>query len=259
MLYGGVFIDCKEVIANYWNFRSSTYTNGVNGFDEEERTVWKQIFENSLTFGKRLKILDVGTGTGFLALLFAGMGHEVTGIDLSECMLEKAKNNADNMGLEIDFLNGDAENLPFENCSFDMVVSKYLLWTLPEPSCAVREWGRVLKPGGMIFAIDGNWFDPRPDRYIKRMLSEMAERFAKKNQYNLIFKKSYGPIRNTLPLYEKISPENISLLFSETGLVNTATNPLLEVQKFQRNRQSFSKRLIGNNSIFLISGQKKLE
>ncbi|AKB38342.1 Methyltransferase [Methanosarcina siciliae C2J] len=256
LLHGGIFIDCKEVIANYWNFRSSTYTNGVNGFDEEERTIWKQNFEKSLVSGKRLKVLDVGTGTGFLALLFAEMGHKVTGIDLSEGMLEKAKRNADNMGLEIDLFHGDAESLPFEDCSFDLVVNKYLLWTLQEPSYAVREWQRVLKPGGMIFAIDGNWFDPRPDRYIKRMLSELIESLAKKKQYNRIFKNSYAPIRNSLPLYEKISPESISLLFSETGLVNTAINPLLEVRKFQRNRHPFSQRLFENNSIFLISGQK---
>jgi len=198
----------------------------------------------------------VGTGTGFLALLFAELGHEVTGIDLSEGMLEKAKHNADNMGLKIDLFHGDAENLPFEDCSFDLVANKYLLWTLQEPACAVHEWKRVLKPGGMIFAIDGNWFDPRPDRHIKRMLSELVESFAKKKQHNRIFKNSYTPIRNSLPLYEKISPENISLLFSETGLVNTTINPLLEVQKFQRNRHPFSQRLLENNSIFLISGQK---
>ncbi|KKG13013.1 SAM-dependent methlyltransferase [Methanosarcina sp. 2.H.T.1A.6] len=249
-------MDCKKVIANYWNFRSSTYKNGVNGFDEEERTVWKQIFENSLVSGKRLKVLDVGTGTGFLALLFAEMGHEVTGIDISAGMLEKARSNSDNMGLEIDLFHGDAENLPFEDGHFDLVVSKYLLWTLPEPSCAIREWKRVLKPEGMIFAIDGNWFDPRPDKCIKRMLSEFAARFAKKNQYNLIFKDCYGPIRNSLPLYEKMSPENASLLFSETGFVNTTINPLREVQEFQKNRYSFSQRLLGDNSIFLISGQK---
>lgn len=259
VLHGGVFINCKEVIADYWNFRSSTYKNGVSGFDEEERKIWKQIFENSLVPTSRLKVLDVGTGAGFLGLLFAEMGHEVTGIDLSEGMLEKAKHNADNMCLDIDLFHGDAENLPFEDCSFDLVVSKYLLWTLQEPSCAVREWKRVLKPGGMVFAIDGNWFDPRPDRSIKRILSDMVEKFAKKNQYNLIFKKSYDPIRNSLPLYEKISPENISLLFSETGFVNTAINPLLEVQKFQRNRHTFSQRLLKNNSIFLISGQKMQE
>lgn len=140
---GGICIDCKKVIANYWIIRSSTYTNGVNDFDEEERRVWKQTFENSLPANERLKILDVGTGAGFLALLFAEMGHEVTDIDLSAGMLEKAMHNTENMGLKIDFFHGDAENISFEDSSFDLVISKFLLWTLPKPSCAVREWKRA--------------------------------------------------------------------------------------------------------------------
>jgi ubiquinone/menaquinone biosynthesis C-methylase UbiE len=204
-----------------------------------------------------LKVLDVGTGAGFLALLFAEMGHEVTGVDLSAGMLEKAKHNAEHMGLEVDFFYGDAENLPFEDSSFDLVVNKFLLWTLPQPSHAVREWRRVLKPGGRIFAIDGDWFDPRPSKRIKRFVSEWTERFVKKNPNSLIFKDHYWPIKNYLPLFEEISPENASFLFSETGLVNTEVDPLLEVQKFKKNRQPFPQRLLGNNSIFLISGQKE--
>lgn len=201
----------------------------------------------------------MGTGTGFLALLFAEMGHKVTGVDLSVGMLEKAKRNADDMDLEIDFFHGDAENLPFENNSFDLVTNKFLLWTLQQPSCAIREWKRVLKPGGMIFAIDGDWFDPRPTRRIKRTISEWTERFVKKNPNASTFKDYYGPIRSFLPLYEEISPEKASFLFSETGFVNTSVNPLLEVQKFKKGKQSLPQRILGNNSIFLISGQKKFE
>ncbi|WP_292390006.1 class I SAM-dependent methyltransferase [Methanosarcina sp. UBA5] len=256
---GGISIDCKKVIASYWNIRSSTYTNGVNGFDEEERAVWKQIFENSLSSSKRLNVLDVGTGAGFLALLFAEMGHKVTGVDLSLGMLEKAKHNAQNMGLEIDFFHGDAENLPFEDSYFDLVTNKFLLWTLQQPDCAVREWKRVLKPGGMVFAIDGDWFDPRPSRRIKRTVYEWADRFTKKNPHNSVFKDCYGPIRSSLPLYEEISPKKASFLFSENGFVNTSINLLLEVQNFKKSRQSFPQRILGSNSIFLISGQKKIE
>jgi ubiquinone/menaquinone biosynthesis C-methylase UbiE len=204
-----------------------------------------------------LKILDVGTGMGFLALLFAEMGHEVIGLDLSEGMLEQAKRNAKNMGLKINFFHGDAENLSFEDGSFDLVVSKFLLWTLPKPSSAVREWKRVLKPDGRVFAIDGNWFDPRPNRRIKRKISEWIGRFVKKNHNSLIFKDYYASIRCFLPLYEKISPENGSVLFSQNGFANTEVNPLLEVQEFKKNKQSFLQRFLCNNSIFLISGQKK--
>jgi ubiquinone/menaquinone biosynthesis C-methylase UbiE len=172
-------------------------------------------------------------------------------------MLEKAKHNAQNMGLEIDFFYGDAEDLPFEDSSFDLVTNKFLLWTLQQPSCAVREWKRVLKPGGMVFAIDGDWFDPRPSKRVKRMLFEWTETVVKKNPKTSIFKDYYGPIRSSLPLYEEISPKKASFLFSETGFVNTSINPLLEVQKFKKSRQSIPQRILGNNSIFLISGQKE--
>ncbi|WP_292389253.1 hypothetical protein [Methanosarcina sp. UBA5] len=63
----GIFIDCKKVIASYWNIRSSTYTNGINGFDEEEYAVWKKILENSLASREHLNVLDVGVqALGFL-------------------------------------------------------------------------------------------------------------------------------------------------------------------------------------------------
>jgi ubiquinone/menaquinone biosynthesis C-methylase UbiE len=187
------------------------------------------------------------------------MGHEVTGIDLSDGMLERAKSNAQNMRLGIDFFYGDAEILPFDDCAFDLVVNKYLLWTLPRPSTAVLEWKRILKPGGRVLAIDGNWFDSRPDRCIKRLVSDWSARFMKKNQHYLIFKNHYQSIRNFLPLYNGISPKNVSALFSEMGFVNTAVNPLLEVHKFQKNRYSLMQRLLDDTPIFFISAQKGQE
>lgn len=111
----------------------------------------------------------------------------------------------------------------------------------------------------MVFAIDGDWFDPRPGRRINRMLSEWVDKFIQKNQNASIFKDYYGLIRSSLPLYEKISHENASPLFSETGFVNTSIDPLLEVQNFKKSRQSPPQRILGNNFIFLVSGQKKLE
>lgn len=68
------------------------------------------------------------------------------------------------------------------------------------------------------------------------MLSEWVNKFIKKNQIALIFKDYYGQIQSYLPLYEKISPENTSLLFSETGFVNASVNPLQEVQKFKKDK-----------------------
>jgi len=72
-------------------------------------------------------------------------------------MLQKAKEKANSLNLIIDFRQGDAENLPFENESFDMVINRNLVWTLPDPERAIFEWGRVLKPEGKVIIIDGNW------------------------------------------------------------------------------------------------------
>lgn len=73
-------------------------------------------------------------------------------------MLKKARENAERLGLPVDFKQGDAESIPFEDESFDVVVNRDVLWTLPNPDTALREWKRVLRPGGRLAVIDGNWY-----------------------------------------------------------------------------------------------------
>jgi len=65
--------------------------------------------------------------------MFAEMGHHVTAIDLSANMLEKARKNASKRSLDINFIQGDAEALLLPDAQFDVVSSKFLLWTLPNP------------------------------------------------------------------------------------------------------------------------------
>ncbi len=78
-------------------------------------------------------------------------------------MLDKARENALQNGFDIKFAKGDAAELPFEDNKFDIVVSRFVLWTLPNPEAALKEWSRVLKAGGKIVYIDGNWYsDARP-------------------------------------------------------------------------------------------------
>jgi len=77
-----------------------------------------------------------------------------------------------------------------------------------------------------------------------------------KNQNSLTFKNHYKPVRSFLPLYEKISPKNAYSLFSDAEFINIVISFLFEVQRFKRSKQSFFQRLLGSNSIFLVSGQK---
>jgi len=155
----------KTLVREYWKKSALRYDKVHQS--EWEHTVWKELIKTLLGQAGGLKVLDVGTGTGAIALPLADAGHIVTALDLTTEMLEKAKANAQQQGLTIDFKIGDAENLPFEDNTFDVVINKWLLWTLPDPEKAIIEWRRVLKPGGCIVIIDGNWWGFRKS-WVKR-------------------------------------------------------------------------------------------
>ncbi|MGB9662687.1 MAG: class I SAM-dependent methyltransferase [Moorellaceae bacterium] len=97
-----------------------------------------------------MKILDIGCGTGNFSLELARRGVEVTGVDISEAMLAKAREKAVREGLNIEFLHADARQLPFEDESFDAVVSVTALEFVPDLREALQEAYRVLKVGGRL-------------------------------------------------------------------------------------------------------------
>ncbi|MEA1906316.1 MAG: class I SAM-dependent methyltransferase [Euryarchaeota archaeon] len=148
-------IEIKDIIRERWNEHCTKYDR--HGYHSGEgRDAWKALLTRALG-DEKLSVLDVGCGTGIITLPLAELGHNVTGIDLSEGMLNIAKEKASNLDLSIEFKLGDADFLPFEDGLFDVVINRHLLWTLPNPEKAVSEWKRVLTPGGKIMIIDGNW------------------------------------------------------------------------------------------------------
>ncbi len=97
------------------------------------------------------KVLDVGTGTGVAAITAARMGARVTGLDLTPALIEQARENSRIARLEgIVWMEGDAENLPFPDASFDLVLSQFAHMFAPRPDVAVAEMRRVLKRGGRV-------------------------------------------------------------------------------------------------------------
>jgi SAM-dependent methyltransferase len=100
--------------------------------------------------GKGAAVLDVGCGTGVVALTAARLGARVTGADLTPKLLERARENAAIMKLEIEWREADVEALPFPDAQFDVVVSQFGHMFAPRPDVATQEMLRVLKPGGIL-------------------------------------------------------------------------------------------------------------
>jgi len=143
-----------KIVRDYWQKRSASF-----GFDagEENMRHWRDTISRFLPEGK-LKVLDIGTGTGFIACMTSMLGHDVTGADISSNMIKKAKENASSLGLDIDFICIGAGELPFDDESFDVVISRNLLWALAEPEEVLKQWKRILKPGGRLVYFDGNHY-----------------------------------------------------------------------------------------------------
>lgn len=96
------------------------------------------------------KVLDVACGTGVVAVTAARAGAKVSGLDLSPVLIERARKNAAIAALDIDFVDGDAEALPYPDAAFDVVLSQFGHMFAPRPGVVIREMLRVLKAGGRI-------------------------------------------------------------------------------------------------------------
>jgi len=102
-------------------------------------------------------ILDIGCGTGSLSVVLAGLGHKVTGIDLSPSMISIAQAKAAKQTYEITFHVMDAAfpQLPYKQ--FDVILCRHLLWALPEPQDVLQRWSELLKQEGRLVLIEGYW------------------------------------------------------------------------------------------------------
>ncbi len=160
---------CRDTILEenleYWTGRASGYSE-VNRLElsTDQRRKWKDCLHSEIArqFPDRapaeLRVLEVGTGPGFFAILLCELGYDVTAVDLTPAMLREAEENAGALANKIRFLEMNAEALDFAAGSFDVVVSRNLTWNLPHSGRAYAEWARVLKPGGLLLNFDANWY-----------------------------------------------------------------------------------------------------
>jgi ubiquinone/menaquinone biosynthesis C-methylase UbiE len=149
----------------HWDKKSRSY-------DKEMRFWDRRLFGDSRSWacGQATgKVLEVAVGTG-LNLGAYPDDVTLTGIDLSEGMLDIARGRSTLLGRRAALLQGDAQQLPFDDASFDTVVCTFGLCAIPDHTRAITEMTRVLRPGGRLILVDHIESTSRPVRGVQHLL-----------------------------------------------------------------------------------------
>ena len=172
-----------EIVANHWNRRAEIYNHSVMREYGDRRTheAWREIYSEAVS-GKSGKLMDCGCGPGTVTLYVSDLGFEITDYDQSPEMLKVARRNAETFGIEAEFVQGDAEEMPFDDETFDVIVSQNMMWTVPHPDKVLSEWYRVLKPGGCLVYVDGDWFNDPKKTPFRLKLSHFITTFDRKKR-----------------------------------------------------------------------------
>ncbi|GAA4915979.1 class I SAM-dependent methyltransferase [Streptomyces coeruleoprunus] len=155
----------SDAVAGYWDTASAS-------FDDEPdhglrpaatRRAWARRLRGWIPADGPCDVLDLGCGTGSLALLLAEDGHRVTGVDLAPRMVARAREKLAAAGLPGRFTVGDAAAPPTGDERFDVVLVRHVVWTLPEPERALRTWAGLLRAGGRLVLVEGLWREATAD------------------------------------------------------------------------------------------------
>ena len=195
-------------ISNYWDSRAEGYSlRTVDEFTSGEGARWVERLVSLLDLPQGARVADAGCGPGFLALAAAQAGWTASGFDASAGMLEEARKNARALGLSIEFLEADAAALPISDASLDAVLSRNVLWNLPDPEVALRDWFRALKPGGRLFYADGNHYRYLSDEAFARLHETEAVPYGHSEKFMLgVDTRPMEVIAGALPLTRRTRP-----------------------------------------------------
>jgi SAM-dependent methyltransferase len=207
-----------------WQISAQGYSDLIRDeLNNNKRDTWTKLILEYAPFEGKMNILDVGTGPGFFAIILTLAGHNVVGIDITEEMIQRAKVNAQREGVSPEFIVMDSENLAFDEETFDIVISRNVVWTLTRPQDAYREWLRVLKIGGRLLVFDADWLRDCRDPGFKTELEKDKAEYTKlygspRVSYN-DYKKARG-WRINLSLASEKRPEWDHKILKELGYQN---------------------------------------
>jgi ubiquinone/menaquinone biosynthesis C-methylase UbiE len=216
----------QDTITGYWDWRGAAYDeaprHGIH--HPREKEAWLAALRDLLPAAPA-DVLDVGAGTGFLALLIAELGHRVVGIDLAVNMLAAGLQKSAGMANAPAFMYGDAHDPPLPAWSFDVVTNRHVMWTLTDPPRALAAWYRLLRPGGRLLAIDGLWWLERAEPAPNVPLTPTQQKH----------KEHYTPeVEAALPLRQATSIATILAMVRDAGFTDVHVTHLDAVAAVER-------------------------
>ena len=229
-----------DEIRRFWDDDAATYDDapGHRPTSPAVRAAWSAAIE-ALLPAPPARVLDCGAGTGFVSLQAARLGHRVTALDLSPAMLDKLRATAAKAGLDIDVVVGEATDVPG---TFDVVIERHLLWTLPDPGAALAAWRRAA-PAGRLVALESLWGRADPLEVLRARLWRAVRRWRR------IPPDHHGEypqaVRDALPLGSGTHPRVLAALVEEAGWRSPRLHRLRDVDWAVTLEQRLPERLLG--------------
>lgn len=236
--------EIKDKVLDYWTIRAEEFLLlKIEELNSYMRERWYRELDLLLPRKKGLKILDIGTGTGFLCFILAQEGHQMTGVDMTPKMIQEGKNLAHHLNLPVEFYVMDAENLQFSDESFDVIVTRNVTWTLPNLNQAYKEWYRVLKKSGMLINFDGDYCREEKE---EKLMKEHAHKTITQEQWSC-----YEQMKEELRHLSFPRPSWDLTLLKEIGFQKVE----VDTEVWGRIYQEMD-RFYNPTPIFVISGEK---
>jgi len=214
----------KDDIREYWSSRAETFdlSPGHEIFGDDERGAWHRLIVRHLGEGDGRKALDLASGTGGISRLLCERGFSVTGLDFSEPMLERARTKAQARSLDARYVMGDAEDTRLPDEAFDAIMTRHLVWTLPDPEAAFADWFRVLKPGGRVLVVDADMTARTLRAKLLRRLAAAVRRLAPPAPMPGVDRERHNRILEQVHFSKGARAEEIAALLAAAGFENIA-------------------------------------